>query len=179
MSDYVISSYTPTLNTLLTPQPSTKIPLKMMAVIQPETPGYASLPFTRDELRNIEQYVPKECLITLGTPLAPASADQVFSHLSDISILHLACHGERGEDSALDNAFVLGGAQKLKVSRIMELPMPNASLAYLSACHTATDDDESPDEVVNLAASLLFAGFRGTVATRWLVCSIFPAPIMF
>ena len=150
-----------------------------MAVIQPETPGYASLPFTRDELRNIEQYVPKECLITLGTPRAPASADQVFSHLSDISILHLACHGERGEDSALDNAFVLGGAQKLKVSRIMELPMPNASLAYLSACHTATDDDESPDEVVNLAASLLFAGFRGTVATRWLVCSIFPAPIMF
>ena len=179
MSDYVISSYTPTLNTLLTPPPPSKKPLKMMVVIQPQTLGYASLPFTRDELRNIEQYVPKECLITLGTPQAPASVDKVFSHLSDISILHLACHGERGEDSALDNAFVLGNAQKLKVSRIMELPIPNALLAYLSACHTATYDDESTDEVINLAASLLFAGFRGTVATRWSVCSILPATIMF
>ena len=49
----------------------------------------------------------------------------------------------------------------------MKQPMPNASLAFLSACETAMGADELSDEAMHLAASLLFAGFRGVVATMW------------
>jgi len=45
--------------------------------------------------------------------------------------------------------------------------MPNASLAFLSACQTAMGDENLPDKAFHLAAALLFAGFRGTVATMW------------
>jgi hypothetical protein len=51
----------------------------------------------------------------------------------------------------------------------MEKSMPNASLAFLSACETAKGDENLPDEVIHLGATLLFAGFRGVVATMWRV----------
>jgi CHAT domain-containing protein len=139
----------------------------MMVVIQPQTSGYHRLPYTLHELHNVEKHVPKECLVTFGTPGAPASVEEVLTHMSAVSIVHLACHGEEGDESALSTAFVLEGGQKLKVSRIMELPMPNASLAFLSACHTARGSEDHPDEAINLATSLLFAGFRGSVAAMW------------
>jgi CHAT domain-containing protein len=41
------------------------------------------------------------------------------------------------------------------------------SLAFLSACETAKGDKTIPDEAMHLAATLLFAGFRGVVATMW------------
>jgi CHAT domain-containing protein len=64
---------------------------------------------------------------------------------------------------------------RLKMSRIMHRlekdgadKMKNTmSLAFLSACETAKGDGKTPDEAMHLAASLLFAGFRGVVATMW------------
>src|ERR1700722_12879784 len=57
ISDYVVSSYTPTLKALITP-PSSRLsasnPFKMMAVIQSATKGYPPLPATVDELHKIE-----------------------------------------------------------------------------------------------------------------------------
>jgi CHAT domain-containing protein len=55
----------------------------------------------------------------------------------------------------------------LKVSNIVGQHIPNASLAFLSACETAKGDQRTPDEVVHLAATMLFAGFRGVVGTMW------------
>jgi hypothetical protein len=57
----------------------------------------------------------------------------------------------------------------LKVSQIMELSLRDASLAVLSACKTAVGDENLPDEVIHLGASLLFVGFCGVVATMWYV----------
>jgi CHAT domain-containing protein len=165
VSDYIISSYTPTLKTLLVP-PSVRNSFKMMVAIQPETPGYLSLPCTTDELCKIEARVPAEYLLKLGTVAAPASVETVCSHLSSASIAHFACHGEQNINDPLKSALVLADGQ-LTVSRIMELSMPNASLAFLSACQTAMGDEKLPDEAMHLAATLLFAGFSGAVATMW------------
>jgi len=172
VSDYAIPSYTPTLSALLVPPPPTANELKVVVVVQPQTPGYNALPYVHKELQHVKRYVPKECLVTLGTSEAPAIPGHVLSHLSDVSIVHLACHGERGEDGPLNDAFILEDGQKLELYRVMELSMPKASLAFLCACHTATADDQSPDEVINLATSLLFAGFRGSISTMWYVDSI-------
>jgi CHAT domain-containing protein len=40
-------------------------------------------------------------------------------------------------------------------------------LAFLSACETAKGDEKSPDEAMHLAATMIFAGFRGVIATMW------------
>lgn len=163
LSNYAVSSYTPTLNALLAPLPLATNPLKMLAVIQPNTPGYAPLPSTYLELLKIEEHIPCHYLVKLGIPEAPATVEKVISHLATVSIIHLACHGVQDTKSPLESALILDGGQKLKVSQIMEQPIPNALLAFLSGCETAM----SSSRAIHPAASLLFAGFRGVVGTMW------------
>jgi CHAT domain-containing protein len=136
----------------------------MMVVIQSQTPGHKSLPSTVDELRKIETHVPDECLVRL----APASLKEVNSHLPTISIAHFACHGQQNTRSPLKSGLFLQDGM-LQISQIMSQPMPNASLAFLCACETAMGDEDLPDEIIHLGATLLFAGFRGVVATMWCV----------
>jgi hypothetical protein len=143
----------------------------MMVVIQPDTPdipGYTSLGYTTRELEKIEARMPTEWLVRLGIPGAPAFVKEVVSHLPTASIVHFACHGEQNTLNPLDSALILQDG-KLKVSQIMELSLRGASLAVLSACKTAMGDENLPDEVIHLGASLLFVGFRGVVATMWYV----------
>ena len=167
-SDYMISSYTPTLDTLLTPTPPTTNDFKVVTIIQPDIPGkpHLSLPCTRKELQKIEQKVPSQYLVRLGTAQEPTSIEKVLSNLSSASIAHFACHGVQNSQNPLDSALLLGDGD-LKISKIMQLSMPSASLAFLSACQTAAGDREIPDEAMHIAATMLFAGFRGVVGTMW------------
>jgi CHAT domain-containing protein len=160
-SDYIVSSYTPTLSALLAPKPLTASTFKMMVVIQPKT-----LPYAREELNRIEKHVPSGCLVKLGIPQAPATVQHVTSHLSGASVVHFACHGVQDARNPLQSAVILED-DRLTVSQIMRQPMPNACLAFLSACQTAMGDGKLPDEAIHLAAAMLFAGFRGVVATMW------------
>jgi CHAT domain-containing protein len=133
-----------------------------MVVIQQETPGQNSLPCTVDELRKIEAHVPNQYLVRL----VPGSVQEVISHLPTTSVAHFACHGTQNTQNPLKSALLLRDGQ-LEVSQIIQLYMPNASLAVLSACETAMGDENLPDEVIHLGAGLFFAGFRGVVATMW------------
>ena len=159
--DYAVSSYTPTISTLLRTTPSISTPFRMLVVIQSQ-----SLGCTIDELQKIEDRVPNEFLVKLGVSGSPASVEAVMSSLRDVSIAHFACHGEQDGANPLDSALILEDG-RLKVSRIMGQPMSGASLAFLSACQTAKGDGKLPDEAMHLAATLLFAGFRGVVGTMW------------
>lgn len=106
---------------------------KMMVVIKPQTLGYPPLPCTNDELRKIEEHVPMQPLVRLGVPDALASVETVFFHLYTVSMVHLVCHSQQIPDRPLESSFILADGQKLKLAKIME-PMPNALLAFLSAC---------------------------------------------
>ena len=161
-SDYMVSSYTPTIGALLTPNPTPSIePLKMMVVVQSQ-----DLPSTTLELEKIEQYVSKDFLIKLGIPGATASVEAVASHLSNVSIAHFACHGNQDRSNPLGSGLKLEDGMLL-VSRIMKEPMPNGALVFLSACETAMGDRNLPDEAMSLAGSLLFSGFQHVIATMW------------
>jgi hypothetical protein len=155
----VISSYVPTMSALLSTAPLPTSSFKMMAVIQPRT-----LPCTAQEIQEIGTYVRNECLVRLGIPGAPVSVEEVVSHLPTVSIVHFACHGQQNTRNPLESALILEDGS-LKVSRIMRQSIPNASLAFLCACETAMGDENFPDEAIHLGATLLFAGFRGVVAT--------------
>jgi CHAT domain-containing protein len=132
----------------------------MLAVIQP------SLPCALKDLETIQRHVPNQWLTTLGTREAPTSVAKVLHELSNASLAHFACHGKQDPRNPLDSALDLDD-NKLKASMIIKQRLPNASLAFLCACETAAGDEQAPDEVVHLSATLLFAGFRGVVGTMW------------
>jgi CHAT domain-containing protein len=145
----------------------------MTAVIQPETPGCDQLPGARAELNRILTRVPNQWLNTLGDT-TPATVKPALVHLQQSSIIHFACHGTQDLENPLDSGLILSDG-RLKVSEIMRRPDGNntldirkpMSLAFLSACETAKGDKTIPDEAMHLAATLLFAGFCGVVATMW------------
>jgi CHAT domain-containing protein len=142
----------------------------MTAVIEPHAPGCIPLPGTIAELEKIKNRIPTQGLITLSN----TTRARVMDHLQDSSIIHFACHGVQDSKNPLDSGLMLSDG-RLKVSEIMhrsgdqneERSKRAISLAFLSACETATGDSNTPDEAIHLAATLLFAGFHGVVATMW------------
>jgi CHAT domain-containing protein len=154
---------------LLVEEPAAVEEFEVTVVVQTHVPGAESLPSTEDELKMIRERVPHNFLRVLGEKDAPATVDNVLSHLLTSNIIHFACHGEQSATAPLDSRLILHGGHPLTVKAIMGQKMPNASLAFLSACETAMGAEELPDEAMHLAASLLFAGFRGVVATMWCV----------
>lgn len=57
----------------------------------------------------------------------------------------------------------------------MSLHLSKAQLAYLSAYEAAGTDKNQPGEVINLASTMLFVGFRSVVATMWCVSNPYVA----
>ena len=86
--------------------------------------------------------------------------------MSDSSVVHFACHANQDLIQPDDSCFFLHGGP-LKMSQIYSQQIPNAALAFLSACKTATGDETVPDEAMHLAASLLHSGFRIVIGTMW------------
>ncbi|KAJ7113625.1 CHAT domain-containing protein [Mycena epipterygia] len=163
VSDYVVSSYTPTLTGLLSDdQSATASSFKMTAVIQPDS-EISYLPATREELKVIRERVPKEWLVALGDS-EQATSDTALFHLRNSSIVHFACHGVQDIRYPLNSGLVLTDG-RLKVSQLMRKPDTDSNtgprLAFLSTCETARGDENVPDEALHLAATLLFAGFQG------------------
>jgi CHAT domain-containing protein len=93
--------------------------------------------------------------------------DAVVS-LQSANIVHLACHGIQDNDDATQSGFCLGDG-RLTISKLMELKLDGAFLAFLSACETAKGDKEQPDQAMHLAAVMPFTGFKSVVATMWYV----------
>jgi CHAT domain-containing protein len=136
----------------------------MLAVVEP-----SSLPYTLEELTRIKKWVLPKHLETLGTTESPTTIDTVLSHIPRASIAHFACHGTQNYEKPLESALRVLPTDHMKISSIMKIPRLNASLAFLSACQTATGDEGVPDEAVHIASAMLFAGFRGVVGTMWSV----------
>jgi CHAT domain-containing protein len=80
--------------------------------------------------------------------------------------VHLACHGKQDPTQPYNSHFVMRD-EHLTLLDIMEKHIPQAEFAFLSACHTAVGDKETPDEVIHLAAGLQFSGFKSVVGTLW------------
>ena len=175
VSDYFISSYTPTVGALLRAR-KRLLPkrCKILTVAQPDPgPKLDKLPCVQDELQKILEIVPHAFLIPPGDSDRPdlegkdATVGNVVNKLPEANILHIACHGVQDKDDPLKSAFILADGNTLTVEEIMKLSLPNAHMAILSACHTASNDPAVPDESINLASALLHAGFSSILGTKW------------
>ncbi|KAJ7247768.1 CHAT domain-containing protein [Mycena rebaudengoi] len=168
VSNYVISSYTPTLTTLLKPPEEPLESLKMTTVIVPDAPGNSYLAGARVELAEIERRVPQEWHTVVGGT-SKATVEATITALGNCSIAHFACHGLQDIANPLNSGLVLSDG-RLGIAELMRRASVgdrNLSLAFLSACETAKGDNSTPDEAMHLAGVMLFAGFRGVIGTIW------------
>lgn len=162
LSDFVVSSYVPTLTTLingLTPGRPTKDQILAVAL-----PSESKLPGTLQEIKFIEKHTGPSSLVQLLND--KATVESVSNGMHESSWMHFACHGVQ-DTNPTESALLLTGHSKLTLSKIINLSLPHADFAFLSACQTATGDKNLEEESVHLAAGMLFAGYRGVVATMW------------
>jgi CHAT domain-containing protein len=174
-SDYVVSSYAPTLSALrrarmhLVPMDRQSLVLLATAASQSSaSPGLSRLDNVRPEISHVAQIARASgCVDVLECgATSAAKLREVRDALPRANIVHLACHGVQDQEDPLDSGFFLGDG-KLAVSDLMNLRLDRAFLAFLSACETAKGDKKQPDQVIHLAAAMLFCGFRSVVATMW------------
>jgi CHAT domain-containing protein len=172
-SDYVVSSYTPTISALLRAQskaPHTVPPHPAMLVVAESCRTHA----TMQTLWKVEEELKCVTAVARESKLGPsvdtigsaATVAQVTDRVRSTHFVHLACHGIQHPTEALESGFYLSDGM-LTVSKLMTLDLDRAWFAYLSACETAKGDASQPDQVVHLAAAMLFAGFKSVVATMW------------
>ncbi|KAG2124894.1 CHAT domain-containing protein [Suillus clintonianus] len=169
LEDLFICSYTPTLSALIRSRQMMKkhVPPSFIAIGQGQ-PGAGKgkeLLAVDSELKLVRKLVPAmaQCFTLSGHEATRAGA---LEALQQNSWVHLACHGKQDHDQPYNSHFVMKD-EPLTLLDIMEKDIPHAEFAFLSACHTAVGDKETPDEVIHLAAGLQFSGFKSVVGTLW------------
>jgi tetratricopeptide (TPR) repeat protein len=184
--DRVISSYAPTLRTLMRarrrPGPAERP--KLLAVgmpITPDLPGQprlSPLPQVPVELDRIHEQVPLDTrmqssahahdVTTMSQSRTLPTRARVLKALDKHSWAHLACHGGQNLANPAEGAIYLVDGP-LTVWQIAARDLRVADLAFLSACHTAIGGRTLPDESIHLAAALQLAGYRHVIAALWTI----------
>ena len=178
--DIAVSSYTPTLEALLSAQPPKPMPIsantqprpRVLVVAQPNTPGCSRISGTQKEA-DIVQSTFRDTTTVLSHD--QGTVNVVLELMKAHDWVHLACHGVQQPENPLSCWFALYDG-KLTLPRLMSQSL-HADLAVLSACQTATGNEKLPEEAVHLSAGMLTVGFRSVIGTMW---SIFDrsAPIV-
>ncbi|KAF9000845.1 CHAT domain-containing protein [Cyathus striatus] len=169
-SDYVISSYTPTLNTIFScaQRDAPRMLEKLLIVTQPETPGMLALPQTIKEGKDIQKKLQSSGLAVEYLEGMKATVEKVVESMEGSNWIHLACHAVQDPKNPTKSAFYFQDGN-LELSTLISKQLPKADFAFLSACETGTGDESLPEEAVHLAAGVLQAGYRSVIATMWAI----------
>ncbi|KAG2040594.1 CHAT domain-containing protein [Suillus americanus] len=97
-----------------------------------------------------------------------ATAQGALNALNHNQWLHLACHGMPNRTQPFESSFAIRDGS-LTIKDIIRSDWQNPEFAFLSACHTIVDDENSPDESIHLAAAMQFSGFRSVIGSMWSV----------
>jgi CHAT domain-containing protein len=164
-SDYVVSSYTPTLTAILElSEPTVREDFQILLVAQAFAPDASPIPKTEDEVRIVHRLAAGARRINLMRE--NATVKRVRQGMMESNWIHLACHGQQNPDDPMESGFLLHD-KILKLSEIVKMSLPKADFAFLSACQTAVGDEIIAEESVHLAAGMLLSGCRGVIATTW------------
>ncbi|KAI0083501.1 CHAT domain-containing protein [Irpex rosettiformis] len=176
--DFVVSSYTPTLEALLKPRarviPNGQDP-RVLIVSQPSSP-YAincPIPGTTTEAGIVMS------LVGESKPLDDANGtiQAVLEGMETHEWVHLACHGAQNRKDPTNSAFILHDGH-LTLAELTSHDLPNADLAVLSACQTATGDEKLSEEAVHLAAGMLNIGYKSVIGTMWSISDYVAPDVM-
>ncbi|QRV93661.1 CHAT domain protein [Ceratobasidium sp. AG-Ba] len=162
--DLVVSSYAPTLTSLLFHKMPSSAQAGLVAVGPEASTKQTTLPKTAEELEVIKKHAAvTPCLQLKDTS---ATVDATLAAMREHSWVHLACHAVQDRANPSQSAFHLYDGV-LTLEEIARRQFKNKGLAFLSACQTATGDCELPDEATHLAAGMLMAGYPSVIGTMW------------
>ncbi|KAL5478975.1 hypothetical protein ACEPAI_2263 [Sanghuangporus weigelae] len=155
--DIYISSYTPTLKSLIAARSGIADGGgRMLFIADTDLPSAKK---ERDTIRRIRR-IDKQLLDDQATP------EVVLRRLRRVQWVHFVCHGLLDEEPFNSSLKLPGG--KLTLLDIARANLPNAELAFLSACHTAEQHPKAAmDEVLHLSSAMQFCGFRSVIGTMW------------
>ncbi|KAG2738394.1 hypothetical protein P692DRAFT_201798445 [Suillus brevipes Sb2] len=171
LSQIYISSYTPTLATLVHARRSVSQYAStqyFVAIGQGNPDRGKELRCVAPELDAIAQrLVP---IVSSFTSLQDslATVQGALDALNHNQWLHLACHGMPNRTQPFESSFTMRDGP-LMIKDIIRSNWQNPEFAFLSACHTTVGDKKSPDESIHLAAAMQFSGFRSVVGSMWSV----------
>ncbi|KAJ7175283.1 CHAT domain-containing protein [Mycena filopes] len=159
LPDLFVSSYTPTLSALIRARNANPIAAapKILVVGRSER----GLPAVEEEIHALERLGPFVRTLTGEN----TTQQNVRTMIEEYPWVHFACHANQAR-LPFESSFELHDGQ-ITLLDLIRSRRPNAQLAFLSACNTATGDAETPDETLHLAAALQFSGFQSVVGTLW------------
>lgn len=165
-----ISSYTPTLATLIRAREAWKTNQAsssnskpcLLLVGQPSTPNEPPLPGVKTELSTILTHAPTATVLESEE----ATGDAVLSSLRRHDWVHLACHGHHDPHEPFLSHFTMHD-RHLTFRDIISNNHPRVQLAFLSACHSAKVSETLPDEALHPASGMLLAGYQSVIGTMW------------
>ncbi|PPQ69273.1 hypothetical protein CVT25_005930 [Psilocybe cyanescens] len=170
VSDCVISSYIPTVSSLVESAQLLSAEYsggsKVLIIGQADAPGLPPLPGAKLEVHVLKEKfssanVQFSCL---EGPLA--TIDRTMKEMEAHSCIHFACHAIQETSHPLNSGFYLSDG-RLELWTMIKIQTKNAEFAFLSACQTSKGNDWLSEEAVHLAAGMLAVGYRGVVATMW------------
>ncbi|KAF9231021.1 hypothetical protein BU15DRAFT_68684 [Melanogaster broomeanus] len=151
LSNIYISSYTPTLAALIRSRkqkaalPNIPPPFIAIGQSKPEkSSGESELEGIDGELDLVESIIPPSMTfdrISGDTATADAATEGLRTH----AWAHLACHGNQDLAQPFDSSFSLRD-RPLTLLDIIRAEVAHPESAFLSACHTAVGDENTPDE---------------------------------
>jgi CHAT domain-containing protein len=170
-SQYVVSSYTPTLSALQRAQQSalnfttSECKLACIAAAKPynDLPTLAYVPEELDHVRNAAM---QANIAHYEHSSGSHTVSAAVQSLQSSNFIHITCHGVQDVLDPLSSRFCLADGD-LTVSQLADLDLKDAFFAFLSACETAKGDKDQPDQTMHLAATMLFVGFTSVIATMW------------
>ncbi|MFG2456074.1 CHAT domain-containing protein [Streptomyces sp. NPDC048523] len=175
VADRVVSSYTPTLRSLIASREPPEVPEDsagprgLLTVCVPRVPGRPPLRHAAREVRAVRAAQPpgpeNRFLVMAGhgATLARVTAE-LRRHRGLLFVGHSA---QNPSDPGRAALYTQDGP--LTMREIAALRLRSADLAYLSSCESALGDVTLPDEALSLAGALQIAGFRQVVASLWSV----------
>ncbi|KAI9566935.1 TPR-like protein [Boletus coccyginus] len=171
VSDFVVSSYVPTLSILTLPPQSSTPPssdLRLLTVRQPPSDGQGHLPGVATELTHIREVI-RDSPSAHATLVesSDGTVEEVLSLMKEADWVHFACHGTQDAASPTSSGLCLADRRRLKLRDIIAVSRPHGGLAFLSACQTAMGYEHLSDEAIHITAGMLFAGYGGVIGTMW------------
>ena len=134
---------------------------------------FIPIPYTKDEIRAISKYFPKDKKdIFLGQN---AREENIKKPPRDnYQVVHFACHGFLDENQPFRSALVLSQDLEkeedgfLQVRELYNLRL-KANLVVLSACHSGRGKLERGEGILGLTRMFFYSGSKSVLSTLWSV----------
>ncbi|KAG2123239.1 CHAT domain-containing protein [Suillus clintonianus] len=170
LSHIFISSYTPTLATLIRARQRVSRHAStqhFVAIGQGKPDTGKELQCVAPELAVVAQRLEPVVSFT-SLEDGDATVQGALDALNHNQWLHLSCHGMPNRQQPFESSFAMRDGP-LMIKDIIRSNWQNPEFAFLSACHTTVGDEKSLDESIHLAAAMQFSGFRSVIGSMWSV----------